>query len=419
MKLPIIDIKIKPDRIRKDFDTKALDDLAESIRTVGLIEPVVVDDDLFLLAGERRLRACRMLGWSEITAVYMHDLDDWTKAVVELEENIRREDLSYVEEVMAMDRLHDLYQSKFGKSSEGGGRGRNEGWKVRDTADLLGISVGAVSQDIQLAKAIKTDPELAQQKSKIAAKSLYGRKQAIKARSLLALLQHGQTEQTGQTEQPPKTDITLLHGDCLDIIPTLQDSSIACLITDPPWQVEFDSQFGSSPKTGLELTKQALTLLYPKLQDEALCWMFCATNHLMKGVVYDMVLSCGYFIFDSLFIWYKPTVAHSSNPYRELKKDFETALLFSKGRGRDLAKPMFSVYMTKLQGRKLHPAQKPVDMLKAIVEVSTVPNELIIDPFMGSGSTMSACKQTNRRGIGIEQEQQWFDLAKAEVELTS
>ncbi|MBU2051199.1 MAG: ParB/RepB/Spo0J family partition protein [Gammaproteobacteria bacterium] len=417
MKLVISDIKIKPDRIRKDFDPKALDELAESIRTVGLIEPVVVDDDLYLLAGERRVRACRLLGWSEITAVYMHDLDDWTKNVVELEENIRREDLSYVEEVMAMKRLHDLYQDKHGKSSEGGGRGRNEGWKVRDTADLLGISVGAVSQDIQLAKAIEHDPELAQQKSKIAAKSLLGRKQALKARSLLALLQHKQTDTQTDTQPTTQPDISLLHGNCLDIIPTLPDSSIACLITDPPWQVEFDKQFGSDPKAGLNLAEQMLKALYPKLQDEALCWMFCATNHVMKGVVYDLVLSCGYFVFDSLFIWYKPTVAHSSNPYRELKKDFETALLFSKGRGRDLAKPMFSVYMTKLQGRKLHPAQKPVDMLKAIIEVSTVPTELIIDPFMGSGSTMVACKQTNRRGIGVDKEKQWFDLAKAEVEL--
>jgi len=421
VKFPIKDIYIRPDRIRKDFDQQALDDLAESIRTVGLIEPIVLDDDNYLLAGERRLRALKLLGHADAEIVYMRDLDDWKKAVVELEENLRREDLTYVEEVMAKKRLHELYQTKHGESSRYGGRGHNEGWKVKDTADLLGISVGSVSQDIQLAKAIEQDPELGNQRNKLAATAMLNRKQAIKARSLLAILTAKKTpqpESTSEQTPQPKPDIQLIHGDCLSVIPTLPDNSIACMITDPPWQVAFDTEFGQDPTTGLSLTRDMLTAMLPKLHEGALCFMFCAMNHLMKGSVYDLVLECGYFVYNSLFIWYKPTVAHSSRPYRELKKDYEPALLFSKGHGRDLVHPMFAVYQTKLQGRKLHPAQKPTDMLKALIDVATVPGELIIDPFMGSGSTMIACKQTNRRGIGIELEQQWFSLAEAEMTLT-
>lgn len=417
--MSISDIHIKPNRLRQNFDPKKLDELAESMRTIGQIEPIVVDEDGFLLAGERRLRACKLLGWTDIKAVYMKDLDEWTKSAVELEENLRREDLSYVEEVLAKKRLHDLYQTKYGKSAPLGGRGRSEGWKVKDTAELLGISVGAVSQDLQLANAIEHDPELGQQKSKIAAKSMLGRKQAIKARTLLgALTAKAKPQPQSDVGSVQQADIQLIHGDCLSIIPTLDNNSISCLITDPPWQVQFDSEFGSDPKTGLELTRQMLTLLHPKLQEGALCWLFCATNHLIRGTVYDLLCDCGYFVFDSLFIWHKPQVAHSSQPYRELKKDYELALLFSKGIGRDLIKPIFSVFQTKLIGRKLHPAQKPIDMLKAIIEVSTVSNELLIDPFMGSGSLPAACKQLNRRAIGIELVDQWFELAQAELELS-
>jgi DNA modification methylase len=246
---------------------------------------------------------------------------------------------------------------------------------------------------------------------------MMGRKQALQARNLLAILS-AKKSQSAESSGAPSPAIELIHSDCLSVIPSLDDNSIDCLITDPPWQVEFDEEFGTDKRTGLQLTKDMLSAIYPKLKDNSLCWLFCAAKHVIPGTIYNLLRSCGYFIYDDIFIWYKPTVAHSSNPYRELKKDYEPALLFSKGVGRDLVRPMFSVFSTKLQGHKLHPAQKPVDMLRQLIEVSTVPNELICDPFMGSGSTMVACKQSGRRGLGIELSDQWFSLAQSEIELS-
>ena len=416
MKLPISNIQIKPNRIRRVFDQKKLDELAESLRTVGLIQPIVIDEQNFLLAGERRLRAARLLGWTEVSVVHIDDLDDQAKEVVELEENIRREDLTYVEEVLALQRIHELHQVKYGKTSTGGGRGHTEGWKVKDTAELLGISVGATSQDLQLARAIEKDPELAQQKTKIAAKSMLGRKQAIKARQILAVLKGVSGDKSAQPED--QTEIRMLYGDARQIVPTLQDDSISCLLTDPPWQVEFDEKFGSDKHTGLAITQQVLALAYPKLQEGSLCWMFCATKHLMRGTIFNIVQSCGYRIYDQVLIWYKPHVAHSSHPYRELKNDYEPAFFFSKGEPRDLLKPMFAVWLEVMQGRKLHNAQKPLGLLKFLIEQSTVKNEIVLDPFMGSGTTMQAAKLTGRRGVGIESIQDTYNLAKAELVLT-
>jgi len=149
-----------------------------------------------------------------------------------------------------------------------------------------------------------------------------------------------------------------------------------------------------------------------------LCWLFCATKHLIRGKIFDLVAACGYRIFDQCLIWYKPHVAHSSHPYRELKNDYEPALFFSKGAARDMVKPMFAVQEYKIKGHKLHPAQKPVDLLRFLIENSTVENELVCDPFMGSGTTMQAVKLCNRRGLGMEKAQTLFDLAKSELELT-
>jgi DNA modification methylase len=343
------------------------------------------------------------------------------KEVMELEENIRRTPLSYAEELAATRRLHTKYQERYGKSSGGGGRGRTEGWKVRDTAELLGISVGAASQDLQLAEAMERDPELAQQRSKIAARSMYQRKQALKARQLVAILSKSKQQEPDDSTAPddkptPYRDVILYNRDARDVIPLLEDERIACLITDPPWQVQFDSEFGSDPKTGLGLTADVLKLLRPKLQYGALCWMFCASKHLIKGTIWELIRDCGYTPFEQFLVWYKPHVAHSSHPYRELKNDYEPAVLFSRRSARDLNRPMFAVQEFKLEERKLHAAQKPWKLLAKLVEVSTTPDELVIDPFMGSGQTLIACRHTKRRGIGIELDKDSFQLAAGNLE---
>uniref|UniRef100_A0A6M3II68 Putative methyltransferase n=1 Tax=viral metagenome TaxID=1070528 RepID=A0A6M3II68_9ZZZZ len=414
MKLPIPAITIRPDRSRRTFNPAKLDSLAESMRTIGLIEPIVVDENNQLIAGERRIRAAKSIGWTEIDVVYMKDLTDWQKQVVELEENLQREDLTYGEEVAQIARLHDMYQSQYGVTSPVGGKAG--GWRVRDTAERLGISVGATCQDLQLAKAIQNNPELAKQRSKIAAQSMLKRDQEIKARQLLAVLsaKAKPKDEHPITKQAPD-QIQLLLGDARDLVSNLPNDSISCLITDPPWGVGFDSQFGSDQGKSLELTQDVLVELHPKLQSGALCWMFCATKHLITGKIVELVVRAGYRVFDQVFIWYKPTIAHASHPYGELKNDYEPALFFSKDSPRDLIKPMFAVFNHMNWGSKLHPSEKPTPVLEHLIQHSTVEGEVIIDPFMGSGSTMRAAKNTGRRGIGIEVDKKWYDLAVTNV----
>jgi site-specific DNA-methyltransferase (adenine-specific) len=206
-----------------------------------------------------------------------------------------------------------------------------------------------------------------------------------------------------QFETFKQDNITLINADSRMVIPTLPDESISCLITDPPWGVLFDQSFGTDPKSGLQLTKEVLTLLKPKLQPSSLCLMYCATKHLITGDIYKLVQSCGYAIYPTIHIWYKPKSAGSSIPYRELKNDYEPALLFSSGPGRDFNTPMWAVIMDNIEGRtRYHTAQKSIPVLSELISNFSVENELIIDPFMGSGQTMLACKQTTRRGLGIE-----------------
>jgi len=58
-----------------------------------------------------------------------------------------------------------------------------------------------------------------------------------------------------------------------------------------------------------------------------------------------------------------------------------------------------------------HPTQKPLDLMMWLVETYTNPGDLVIDPFMGAGTTALACARTGRRFVGIEREQRYFDMA--------
>ena len=99
------EIEPNPDQPRRDFDPEALSQLAESIATHGLIQPIIVrstgsGEFYEIIAGERRWRASKMAGLSEVPVIIM-ELDDRKAAQVAIIENVQREDLNAIEEAMA------------------------------------------------------------------------------------------------------------------------------------------------------------------------------------------------------------------------------------------------------------------------------------------------------------------------------
>lgn len=110
--LDIDDISANPDQPRRDFDRKSLEDLASSIKEIGLIQPILVkkeDDTYRIIAGERRYRASKMAGLDTIEAI-VKDLDDLDSDRIALIENIQRQDLNPFEEATAYRQMIDTYQ---------------------------------------------------------------------------------------------------------------------------------------------------------------------------------------------------------------------------------------------------------------------------------------------------------------------
>ncbi len=72
--------------------------------------------------------------------------------------------------------------------------------------------------------------------------------------------------------------------------------------------------------------------------------------------------------------------------------------------------------MDNILRNKEHPTEKPIELMKLYIENSSNENDTVLDPFMGSGSTGVACKNTNRNFIGIELDENYFNIAKKRIE---
>jgi ParB family transcriptional regulator, chromosome partitioning protein len=148
--LPIHEIQIGS---RQRFDLGNIAELASSLKTFGLIQPIVITQDKQLIAGGRRLEAAKRLGWTSIPVVYRENLDQETLAELELEENIRRKSMHWTEECLAIARIHAMKRKK----------GLHEGWEwgQQQTADMMGFSVGAINYILKVASELKKELSLA------------------------------------------------------------------------------------------------------------------------------------------------------------------------------------------------------------------------------------------------------------------
>ena len=110
MLVPISQIKIKR-RVRKDLGN--LDDLKDSLRTYGLLNPITINSKYELIAGERRLTAAKEIGWTNINANIIDNLSDLEQLEMEIEENNQRKEFTEAELLEGYRRLEKLRNPGF------------------------------------------------------------------------------------------------------------------------------------------------------------------------------------------------------------------------------------------------------------------------------------------------------------------
>lgn len=163
--LAVADIEIPPRR----RELRSVDDLAESIATLGLLNPITVtpqDNGYRLVAGFHRIEACKSIGWETIPAI-VRDLSEIDAELAEIDENLIRNELSTLERAEHLARRKQLYESKYPEARRGGNYGnQHTGGKQRlndivsfsqDTSSRTGQSERSIQRDVRIADHIPDD----------------------------------------------------------------------------------------------------------------------------------------------------------------------------------------------------------------------------------------------------------------------
>lgn len=118
--------------------------------------------------------------------------------------------------------------------------------------------------------------------------------------------------------------------------------------------------------------------------------------------------------YQNLLAWVK----NNATPNKYYMQQIEFILMLRKGAAKNINNmgTKNALHFNNIIGKKVHPTEKPVDMLEVLVSNSSNKGEIILDPFMGSGTTGMACKNLGREFIGIEMDGEYFDIAKKRIE---
>lgn len=429
MKVNIKDIKVG-DRFRKELGE--IEELAQSIKTKGLINPITVDEKVSLIAGERRLRACLFLRWEEIDVVVKKGLSDDQKKELEIEENIKRKSFTWQEEILAKLKLHDLKCKIYGKAVKGHKTG---GWRLEDTAEALGEAIGSISEQLQLARHLPGSEELAPNDPKFpelfrehSRDTAFRKLKKIQEVAVRRVLAERQREIHGLSN--------VICGDAIEEMKKLGTGSVDLVLTDPPWGINVEKSaelttqkkglvsvmegevFRDDAASALALMERAIPEMSRVLKNERHGFLFFGIEHYQSLLEllrkhFDYVDVCP-------LIWDRGVGGGAAPRYKyRFVNRYEPIFHFWKGQ-RELNRVSYNVlhYKGVQAEKRIHPTEKPVPLLRWLVQVCTLPGETVLDPFAGSGSAIIAALVSGRHGIAIDNSRQCCDIiANRVVEL--
>jgi len=219
-------------------------------------------------------------------------------------------------------------------------------------------------------------------------------------------------------------NIDLRLGDCLEVMKSIPDKSIDLVLTDPPYNIARDNNFSTMGRAGIDFGEwdkgfdlfSYIDHVSRVLKKDGSFIVFNAWKNL--GAIADYAESQGFDTKDMIRL-------EKSNPMprnrdRRYITDYECAIWFTK-KG---AKWTFNRQDEKYQRPKfvagiesgLHPTQKSLFLMESLLKIHSNINDIVIDTFMGSGTTGVACKKLGRSFIGIEKDESYFAIAKNRIE---
>ena len=224
--------------------------------------------------------------------------------------------------------------------------------------------------------------------------------------------------------------INLLKGDCLELLKTLENESIDALITDPPYNIARDNNFTSMGRAGIDFGDwdKGFNLI---------SWLPIAIEKLKKGgniIIFTSWKNTTPIIkeLEKINCEAKDMIrVEKSNPMprnrdRRFVTDYEIAIWAVKKGAKwtfnrfdeKYERPLIETSVTPKSQKidKGHPTQKPLYAMEWLIERLTNDGDVVLDPFMGSGTTGVACQNLNRDFIGCELSDEYFEMAQKRLQ---
>lgn len=427
------EIIISDNRQRQEFEAESLVDLANSIAQIGLLHAPVMrqtPDGLVLVAGERRLRAMSDL-WAMgggirhngvdyapnmVPYVTLGDLSDLDAEEAELDENLKRRDLTWQEKSEAIARLHALRL----RQAELIGANHTVGDTARElfpdrTQDLSNSQLGSYRDEARINIILAdnlSNPAIAKAKNTKDAMKILKKQEDQKKNAELA-------ERVGRNFN--SSIHQLHHTDCLVWLKNCPDNTFDVICTDPPYGMGAESfgdgagtmgnaehHYDDTKSSWQVLMADLCPLLYRVGKPQSHLYMFCDIDNFHE--LKHLLKEAGWYVFRTPLINYKPRSGRIPLPEHGPKRQWEMCLYAIKGR-----KPVTGVYSdvisTVLEENLTHGAQKPVELYVDLLKRSVRPGDVVLDAFAGTGTIFPAAHQLKCKAVGLEQSAEYYGIA--------
>lgn len=399
---PVSSISIPPDRQRDGLPD--IEVLADSIRRCGLIHPILVSRAGELIAGRRRLAAVTSLGWTNVPVQFEDEEDPVRFQMLELEENIKRSDISWQDQCRAIRRYHKDRQTE---SAE---------WNQSDTAAALGISAKHIARILSVAAEIESgNVSVADAPTLTTAANIVERKQE-RARSAAVAI-------ATETYAAPPRERLILNEDFNAWAPVYSGPKFNLIHCDFPYGINADKakqgyapgEFGGYSDT-LDVYERLLETLVSnidRIADEQCHLIFWfSMNH------YDLTRAYLHKIFNLNpfpLIWLKSDGSGLlPDPQRGPRRVYETALLGSRG-DRKIVRAVANA-TASAPSRDIHMSEKPRPMLEHFFRMLVDSSTALLDPTAGSGNALLVAKALGaHRVLGLEINPEFAERANERI----
>lgn len=452
--LPLDDILVE-DRLRVDLGD--VEELAESVRDNGLLQPLVVERRVdgetvkySLRCGGRRYAALTLLRtnkvpnpnpseYDKVSVRIYNEMPEHQRIVIEIEENLRRKDLGWLEKTIGIVRYH--------KASKRAALLNGEKWSQQMTGDLLNMDQASVSVAFTVYDAIQAgnekvrDAESLTEALKVITSGELDAAQAEQMRRITLKRQEvkevrhdvsavdatlprvssilvqsankNQPETVADKVQFTKEQIADFYhqGDCLELIPKIAaQQTINHIICDPPYGIDMDNLVMEGVERiaethtvegNLELIPAFLEVAYEAIAIDGFLCMWYDLDHHEK--IAKWATDIGWKVQRWPLVWCKTSTCRNSAAQYNITKSTEVCYFMRRSSNSVIKCKQSRNYIEAGSvATAHHPFVKPFELWDYLLDTVSSPNQSILDPFAGEGSSLAAAFKKGRLPIGCE-----------------